>query len=62
MVKLLRSRGCSVFLVSGGMLEIIEPVAELLQINKENIFANRLKYFFDGNELVVLCDKIFTGF
>nr|CAB3267634.1 phosphoserine phosphatase-like [Phallusia mammillata] len=47
-VNLLRSKGCDVYLVSGGIMEIIEPVAALLDIPKENVFANRLKYFYSG--------------
>uniref|UniRef100_H2Z6U5 Phosphoserine phosphatase n=1 Tax=Ciona savignyi TaxID=51511 RepID=H2Z6U5_CIOSA len=48
LVKKLQARGCAVYLVSGGMLEIIAPVARKLGIPLENVFANRLKYYFDG--------------
>ena len=48
LIHKLEKRGCAIFLVSGGMLEIILPVALKLGISKENIFANRLKYYFDG--------------
>ena len=49
LIDQLNSRNCGVYLVSGGILELIMPVAEILNIKKENIFANRLKYFFDGS-------------
>ncbi|XP_076821957.1 phosphoserine phosphatase-like [Clavelina lepadiformis] len=49
LVKILKSRNCQVYLVSGGMQEIIEPVAKILDIPVENIFANKLKYFFNGD-------------
>jgi len=49
LVALLKQRGCDVYLVSGGLQEIIEPVAELLDIEKTKIYANRLKYFYNGD-------------
>lgn len=42
------------YLVSGGIREIIEPAAALLQIPTQNIFANRLKYFYSGMYRVIL--------
>jgi len=48
LVVALKAKGCAVYLVSGGMLEIIEPVAKILDIPLENVYANRLKYFHDG--------------
>lgn len=47
-MKLLRSRDVDVYLVSGGFDTLIEPVARELNIPVENIYANKLKYFFDG--------------
>lgn len=49
LIQKLKSRNCDVYLVSGGILELIAPVAEILNIDKNNIFANRLKYYFDGS-------------
>ena len=37
-----------IFLVSGGMRELIEPLAEELNIPPERIFANKLLYDFNG--------------
>jgi len=37
-----------VFLVSGGFRSIIEPVASSLNIPTVNIYANRLRFFYDG--------------
>nr|XP_002119347.1 phosphoserine phosphatase-like [Ciona intestinalis]XP_004227312.1 phosphoserine phosphatase-like [Ciona intestinalis] len=48
LVNKLHESGCNVYLVSGGMVEIIEPVAKLLNVPLSNVFANRLKYYFNG--------------
>ncbi|XP_050690266.1 phosphoserine phosphatase-like [Eriocheir sinensis] len=48
LVEVLQGRGVDVYLVSGGFCSLIAPVAKLLNIPLENIFANRLKFFFDG--------------
>ncbi|XP_076367375.1 phosphoserine phosphatase isoform X1 [Tachypleus tridentatus] len=49
LVKLLHQRGVHVYLVSGGFRTIIEPVARELDIPLKNIFANRLKFYFNGD-------------
>ncbi|KAK8378026.1 hypothetical protein O3P69_018750 [Scylla paramamosain] len=49
LVEVLQERGVDVYLVSGGFRSLIAPVAKLLNIPLENIFANRLKFFFDGD-------------
>ena len=46
--SLLQHRNVPIFLISGGFDCIIEPVASLLNIPKENIHANRLKFYFHG--------------
>lgn len=48
LVALLHLRGVDVYLVSGGFKSLIEPVAKELNIPIENVFANRLKFYFDG--------------
>lgn len=48
LIEKLKSRNCAVYLVSGGLQEIIEPVARILSINKDHIYANRIKYFYNG--------------
>ena len=44
----LQARGKQVFLVSGGFRCLITPVAAKLNIPPENIYANRLKFYFTG--------------
>ncbi|KAF2353250.1 HAD-like domain [Trinorchestia longiramus] len=48
LVSELQSRGVDVYLISGGFLSLIAPVAAKLGIPSENVYANRLKFFFDG--------------
>lgn len=48
LVKTLHERGVIVYLVSGGFRSLIEPVAVKLGIPISNIYANRLKFFFNG--------------
>ncbi|XP_038220649.1 phosphoserine phosphatase isoform X2 [Zerene cesonia] len=48
LVKLLQDKGVVVYLVSGGFRSLIEPVADKLSIPRSNVFANRLKFFFNG--------------
>jgi len=49
LVDLLHRREVDVYLVSGGFCTIIEPVAKELRIPVKNIFANRIKFYFDGS-------------
>jgi phosphoserine phosphatase len=44
----LHKREKEVYLISGGFRSIIEPVAKSLDIPTANIYANRLKFFYDG--------------
>lgn len=44
LIALLHERKVPVFLVSGGFRAMIEPVAKLLEIPKERIFANQLLF------------------
>lgn len=48
LVSALQARGKHVFLVSGGFHCLIAPVAKQLNIPRENIYANRLKFYFTG--------------
>ncbi|XP_045516569.1 phosphoserine phosphatase isoform X1 [Pieris brassicae] len=48
LVKVLQERGVAVYLVSGGFRSLIDPVADLLSIPRSNIYANRLKFYFNG--------------
>ncbi|XP_033098667.1 phosphoserine phosphatase-like [Anneissia japonica] len=49
LVKTLQSRGTKVYLVTGGFLSIVSEVAKELGIPTENIFANKLKFYFNGD-------------
>lgn len=44
LVEKLHAMGKSVYIVSGGFRQIIEPIAEVLKIPKSNIHANRILY------------------
>ncbi|KAM4648394.1 phosphoserine phosphatase [Amazona ochrocephala] len=48
LVSRLHQRGVQVFLVSGGFQSIVEHVALQLNIPTANVFANRLKFYFNG--------------
>ncbi|XP_076245724.1 phosphoserine phosphatase [Calliopsis andreniformis] len=48
LIKALHSRQKKVFLISGGFRCLIEPVAISLDIPLENVFSNRLKFYFTG--------------
>uniref|UniRef100_A0A8B9MF31 Phosphoserine phosphatase n=1 Tax=Accipiter nisus TaxID=211598 RepID=A0A8B9MF31_9AVES len=48
LVSRLQQRGVQVFLVSGGFQSIVEHVALQLNIPTANVFANRLKFYFNG--------------
>ncbi|XP_053214739.1 phosphoserine phosphatase-like [Panonychus citri] len=49
LIALLHNREVDVYLVSGGFDVIIEPLAKELGIPVKNIFANRIKFFYDGS-------------
>jgi len=44
----LQKRETEVYLISGGFRSIIEPVATDLNIPTSNVYANKLKFFYDG--------------
>lgn len=48
LVSRLQERGVQVFLISGGFRSIVEHVASKLNIPAANVFANRLKFYFNG--------------
>lgn len=45
----LHKRNKQVFLVSGGFTSIILPAAKILNIPTQNVFANKLKFYFNGD-------------
>nr|CAD7576092.1 unnamed protein product [Timema californicum] len=49
LVTLLHNRTTPVYLISGGLRGIITPVALELNIPLQNIYANRLKFFLNGD-------------
>ena len=44
LVQLLQSRGVAVFLVSGGFRPIINPIADMLSISRDHVFANTILF------------------
>lgn len=53
LVSSLQERNIQVFLISGGFRSIVEHVASKLNIPSTNVFANRLKFYFNGKTLMV---------
>ncbi|CAL5441890.1 unnamed protein product [Camellia sinensis] len=51
LVKKLKAKGTAVYLVSGGFRQMINPVASILDIPPENIFANQLLFENSGKFL-----------
>ncbi|KAL9255742.1 Phosphoserine phosphatase, chloroplastic-like protein [Drosera capensis] len=51
LVKKLKAKGIDVYLVSGGFRQMINPVATILEIPLENIFANQLLFGHSGEFL-----------
>ncbi|XP_021761496.1 phosphoserine phosphatase, chloroplastic-like isoform X1 [Chenopodium quinoa] len=51
LVKKLKAKGIDVYLVSGGFRQMINPVASILEIPLENIFANQM-LFGDSGEFL----------
>jgi len=45
----LQERQVAIYLVSGGFTMMIEPIADILKIPRENIFANTILFDDDGN-------------
>lgn len=48
LISELHDRGVAVYLVSGGFHAIIDPVAQRLDIPLKNVFANSIKFYFNG--------------
>ncbi|KAB2073349.1 hypothetical protein E1A91_A07G077400v1 [Gossypium mustelinum] len=51
LVKKLKARNTDVYLISGGFRQMINPVASILGIPQENIFANQLLFGSSGEFL-----------
>ena len=47
LIEELHARNVEVFLISGGFRELVLPVADAINIKRENIFANRFVYMAD---------------
>lgn len=50
LVDSLHQRNVKVFLISGGFRCIVEHVATQLDIPLHHVYANRLKFYFNGND------------
>lgn len=44
LVKLIKERGAVVYLISGGFRDIINPIADTLNISRECVIANTLLF------------------
>ena len=62
LVDVLHQRSVPVYLISGGLRGVITPVALELNIPLQNIYANRLKFFFNGKWLRVYFEEILLLF
>ncbi|XP_077996207.1 phosphoserine phosphatase-like [Glandiceps talaboti] len=49
LMQALQSKNIDIFLVSGGLRAIIEPMAKILNVPSNNILCNRLKFYFNGD-------------
>lgn len=56
-VHLLRQNNKEVYLITGGFDCLIEPVAIELGIPLENLFANKLHFYFNGKKKKTLRKK-----
>ncbi|XP_038075369.1 phosphoserine phosphatase-like [Patiria miniata] len=56
LIQLLLARGTAVYLVTGGFFCTVSELAKALKIPEENIFANKLKFFYNG-EFAGFCEK-----
>lgn len=45
----LKSKNIKVYLITGGFSCLIEPVAKAVGIPMENVFANKLLFFYNGD-------------
>lgn len=58
LVERLHERNIKVFLISGGFRCIVEHVAAQLNIPLHHVYANRLKFYFNGESLTWrVCDS-----
>lgn len=48
LVEELHKRRIPVYLISGGFRVLIQPIAQELNIPIQNVYANRLKFYFNG--------------
>ncbi|XP_077863616.1 phosphoserine phosphatase-like [Saccoglossus kowalevskii] len=48
LIQILHDKRIDVYLVSGGLYSIIQPMAKILNIPIKNIYCNKLKFYFDG--------------
>ena len=50
-IKLLQKNNCNIYFISGGLLDCLLPVAQELNIPKENCFANT--YIMQNNKIIL---------
>lgn len=56
LVDSLHQRNVKVFLISGGFRCIVEHVASQLNIPLHHVYANRLKFYFNGKTEKCMCN------
>lgn len=60
LVEKLHQRNVKVFLISGGFRCIVEHVASQLDIPLQHVYANRLKFYFNGKNSTVSAHRLLT--
>lgn len=48
LVDMLTKKGIPIYLISGGFKCIIDPIADQLGIQRDHVYANRLRFYFTG--------------
>lgn len=48
LVDILHGRGVRCYLISGGFTHMIHPIAKMLSISPDNVYANELRFDEDG--------------
>ncbi len=56
-MDLLQRRGTGVFLVSGGFRVIIDPIADILKIPRDHVFANRILFNVRDYFPLIFCQQ-----
>jgi len=55
LIDLLLKKGTDVYLVSGGLRRVIQPVMDYLNIPRDNLYANRIIFDSKGERCACVC-------